>query len=286
MAHRAENVRGLVWRRRDRPTCSHRGVGCFTLIELLVVIAVIAVLAALLLPALQGAKDTAKTAFCMGNQRQVGVMVNMYGDDQDGAYMDPAVTAWPHFSWEEKLTAYVVGTNTGWRHEPEFAWQGPGGTNYVLPAAWGPTMALHGSVSIQDKGIFNCPVKPRSTQTAGHPGFELQYGLNLMLLDDQNQPNPIWNSRRRAWRRDEVKRALVVITDVGYFGFPWYIDHTRHGFRYTAPRFWYETYPPLPGKANYLWNDGHVSTVNATELWVRKQHSNLMSEPNFCPNAQ
>src|SRR5882724_1963722 len=125
--------------------CWRRG---FTLIELLVVIAIIGILAAMLLPALNKARATAKKASCLNNVKQITLACIMYAGDND-----------------EQLPIGI----TYWSESPKYVKNADGSqVTYFYQDVIAPQIAnIKGNI----QQVFKCPAARILPAVYGGPAF-------------------------------------------------------------------------------------------------------------------
>ncbi len=104
-----------------------QAVRAFTLVELLVVIAIIGVLVALLLPAIQAAREAARRSQCVNNQKQIGLAILNY--ESGKKHIPPGALMNEGSAWNIYLLPFLEETNA-------FAWAKIG-DNKNFNSQWG-----------------------------------------------------------------------------------------------------------------------------------------------------
>lgn len=222
----------------------------FTLIELLVVIAIIAILAAMLLPALQQARDRAKSTQCVGNLKQYGTGVMQYVDDQAGIYPE--------------------GPNSNRKWYTQMAM-------YIAPAIVKPRVVLGGNtppyylistINQKNAGVMSCP-QALKHHAKGGESFILNVNPNYYIrscMRGENyvqKPTQVSKPGRKIYAGDSTNWSSdFVISPTGYgiianTAYPFVIGNRTSAvdFRHLGEK-----------SANLVFVDGHVESKTSAQL--------------------
>jgi len=178
----------------------------FTLIELLVVIGIISILVSMLMPALAGAKGSARRIACVNNEKQLLLALRMYADDNQGflppriqtnrwcttlrpSYQDLRILKCPADTWAKASTNVAAGGTNRPAESCPRTYVINGFNDYYRGVLGRADMANfrrrgNGEIIINERNI----PEPAQTIAFGErdnrPGSRPQYHMDFDALDD------------------------------------------------------------------------------------------------------
>ena len=220
----------------------------FTLIELLVVIAIIAILAAMLLPALNQARERGKATKCVSNVKNLGLAVFSYCD----AYKDVLPSA----------NYYNVG-NDGSVPSTD-----PETTNSYWQYAWVALKLVNTTKPVsgrKPKGLYECPSET-GDRLAGNYSFNntykgCYYGMNR-YMNQKYVSNASSSSARVTRKLSQVVRPSVTFSMADKWVYPGITNAPQS----EARARYYQLGQRHSGKFNYSTLDGGVKSMGTYPL--------------------
>jgi prepilin-type N-terminal cleavage/methylation domain-containing protein len=153
--------------------------GAFTLVELLVVIAIIGVLVALLLPAVQAAREAARRSQCSNNLKQMGLAFHNYHDTHK-VFPPAFINVGPnwHWGWGSFILPYI---EQGPLHDV----LAPGDNSRGVTQNDGPNARPELQTRL---GVYRCPSDANARATNIHRTWNGEFGLSNYVINEAASP--------------------------------------------------------------------------------------------------